>query len=308
MVLVRTVVNSRSQAQAHADIKAPVYSMPSKPSSSDSDAMSVAAEHLPKSPTNIEALPNELLSTIFGFLDNEPPSASGLLDEPIFDLTCSDVTDLKAGSLVSKRWRQAILPSLHKYARFVFPSLDFKKIDLRDEIRPFFNFVKKYSLQKVVLSLVLLIRDGDLACHLDWIVRVDGCTKFWQLVFATIDPTDLIIVAPPLALGGLTSCRISIQDSLVFDNVFHYLRLQRDPVSSDFEGMTATETSAVIAEDAKPLDAINIASKSHLDGFMENGSSVSQILPELDYLASVKALPRAPRSIIFDIRNWSTIL
>jgi len=262
--------------------EAPVYSMPSELPTSASDALS-AADYHQNSPAYIDGLPNELLSNIFGLLSNNSPSASRLLDEPTIDVTYSDVTDLKASSLVSKRWRQTILPSLYKYARFILPNLESRNIDLLDGIVPFLNFVKKNSLQKVVSSLILLVRDQDPTSYLDWMTRVDSCTKFWNSVFAIIDPTDLIIVAPPMALGSLTSCRISLQNSLDFDNTLHYLRLQRYLNSED-------GAVTVIEENSRP------------------SQTIYEPTDDSENLNFVQAPPRATKSILFDIRKWSSLL
>lgn len=172
---------------------------------------------------------------------------------------------------------------------------------------PFFDFVKKHALHKVISSLVLLIREGDLACHFNWIFRLNGCAKFWRSVFAAINPNELIIVAPPMALGGLTSCRVSFQDALDFDNPLHYLRLQKAPPSNGQGAIIATDNS-IGEEGKKSIETILDAAKEFSSGSVENGSPSSQGSSQTEYSTSADAIPRATNSVLFDIQDWTAIL
>ena len=66
---------------------------------------------------NFDGLPEELQLLILGFLDTTPPSSSRLRQEPSLALTDNKNRTLKRLSLVSKRWRRLVLPTLFKYAR-----------------------------------------------------------------------------------------------------------------------------------------------------------------------------------------------
>jgi hypothetical protein len=184
-------------------------------------------------PATIQILPNELLSNIFGFLDGPPPSALALYDEPTFELTHAEVADLKAVSLVSQRWRHAILPILFRHTRFIVPEPKIHRPALSQAIQPFLHFASKNSLHKVITSFTLLVHDKKVKDNPDGLYRLDGFAAFWEALFGTIDPAELLIVAPAEALGALTSCHIDMEDSWTFDCPCHYLRLQRPPLLRD---------------------------------------------------------------------------
>lgn len=67
--------------------------------------------------TNLNSLPEELQLLILEFLNSPPPSSSRLRQEPSLTLTDNEDRTLKHISLVSKRWRRLVLPTLFKYAR-----------------------------------------------------------------------------------------------------------------------------------------------------------------------------------------------
>lgn len=191
-----------------------------------------APDDLPPAAT-IQILPNELLSNIFAFLDGPQPSTSVLHEEPSFNLTRAGATDLKAVSLVSKKWRQAILPVLFRHARFMVAGPEAHRPALRQMIQPFIDFANQGSLHKAIISFTLVIEDKNLAGNPAEPGRFDGFRDFWELLFDTIDPAELIVVAPVEALGALTSCRIYMEDAWTFDCPCHYLRLRKSPILSD---------------------------------------------------------------------------
>lgn len=66
---------------------------------------------------SISSLPEELQLLVLDFLDSPPPSSSRLRQEPCLALTDSADRTLKCVSLISKRWRRLVLPTLFKYTR-----------------------------------------------------------------------------------------------------------------------------------------------------------------------------------------------
>lgn len=67
--------------------------------------------------TSLNSLPEELQLLIIDFLDSPSPSSSRLRREPSLALTDSENRTLKHISLISKRWRRLVLPTLFKYTR-----------------------------------------------------------------------------------------------------------------------------------------------------------------------------------------------
>lgn len=240
------------------------------------------------SPTTIEMLPNELLSNIFGFLDSPKPSTSALRDEPHFTLTQTGDVDLKAISVVSKRWRRLILPLLFRHARFIAAKSEGPNPLLQQEIQPFLDFAAQDSLQHVIKSLTLVIEDNRIAHNPDEIDRLNGFGTFWEALFATIDLADLVIAAPVDALGALTSCHVFMEDAWTFDCPYHYLRLQRgeSPISNDF---------TLAASVTLPGEDVNISANQEIEApaINENFTSSST---------------RSETSPLFEIRPWSSLL
>ena len=179
----------------------------------------------------IDVLPNEILSYIFGYLDSPAPSISTLREEPVFELTNAEVANLKTVSLVSKRWRGAILPLLFKHSRFIITEPTASRLPLLEVVRPFLDFSRNNSLNKVTTSFVLLVSDKKVGNRSDYNRRSDRFEAFWETIFKTIDPTELLIVAHPEALGALTSCSVFLSDAWCFDSPYHYLQLQRSPLN-----------------------------------------------------------------------------
>jgi hypothetical protein len=66
---------------------------------------------------SLDSLPEELQLLVLEFIDTPPPSSGRLRHEPCLTLTDSEDQTLKCISLVSKRWRRLVLPTLFKYAR-----------------------------------------------------------------------------------------------------------------------------------------------------------------------------------------------
>ncbi|KAM0709752.1 hypothetical protein Q7P35_003792 [Cladosporium inversicolor] len=73
--------------------------------------------HVTLNMANLNSLPEELQLLILEFLDTPSPASSRLRQEPSLALTDNEDRTLKRLSLVSKRWRRLVLPTLLKYAR-----------------------------------------------------------------------------------------------------------------------------------------------------------------------------------------------
>jgi len=275
----------------------------------------------PSTSTSINSLPNELLSNIFGFLDAPQPSASALLDEPIFELTHAEVANLKTLSLISKRWRHIVLPMLFKHARFIASASETKPWPmLGEEIQPFLDFVVKNSLDKTIISFVLLARNKKITYLSDGPEQWNEFTSFWRSLFGIIDPTELLIVAPAETLGVLTSCHVYTQDNWNFDCPYHYLKLQQpsskkkqlpgeklEPLPSNLAGVNIGDLSK------HSVEPVHNSPESLLRRPLDTSSSSSQSVPQQEPPSSRAPLeewefPRAESSALFDIRPWSTLL
>jgi hypothetical protein len=178
-----------------------------------------------------ELLPNELLANIFEFLDSPKPSSfeSVLHDEPHFNLTKSNNTPLKAASCVSKRWRRGTIPLLFKHAQLIVEEKKTPWSTLDEMIQPFFDFVGEHQLRRIVQSFTFIVHEEKLANIVNKQEISKGFLSFWGRLFQVIDPQELLVVAPVVALGPLTNCRVYLSDAWSFDCPCHYLRLQMPP-------------------------------------------------------------------------------
>lgn len=295
---------------------------------------SIAATDRTPSVTNIESLPNELLTNIFGYLDTPKPSGFVLRDEPVFDLTHSEVTDLKSMSCVSKRWRRATLPLLFKFAQFIVAESKTQRPIIGEVMAPFFTFVKSNSLRKVIASFTFLILDKNITHTLDGGDRLDSFSEFWYSLFKIIDPVDLLIVAPAEALGAVTACRIHMEDAWCFSDCHcHYLHLQRSPTSvlespsievvplednstagqtsealeSVSENLSINDTPDVLNHPAE--EALSTASFYRDEEGTTDGNQQDPLQAEASSSAAVVSKPaRALSSALFDVRPWTTLL
>ncbi|RDL39113.1 uncharacterized protein BP5553_03453 [Venustampulla echinocandica] len=210
--------------------------------------------------SNIEILPNEILSSIFRCLDTPKPSDSALHDEPTFDLTHTRSATLKAISCVSKRWRLETFPILFKYARCILPKLA-TSTSLSTPTEPFLDFVRRYSLRKVISSFTLVIHGESITCDSKATYRLDGVEAFWYSLFKIIDPVEVLLAAPVPVLGALTACSVSMEDAYRLDCPCHYLRLKRSSTlvsnSPVLEGISAHEypTNNQTREIVEPVTA-----------------------------------------------------
>lgn len=121
-------------------------------------------------PTSISCLPAELLSHVFSFLDGPAPSDLRLHDQPHADMLRSpdlQSQPLKNVSLVSRRWRAAVLPLLFRHAVWYFDRFDLMQADhLKDspaaaaaaEAVPLLPFVRDSGLASYVRTLTLVAR------------------------------------------------------------------------------------------------------------------------------------------------------
>jgi hypothetical protein len=315
------------------------------PPAEKGEAEIVTIENTPiiarKAPMTIDTLPNELLSQIFGFLDIPPPSTNSadLLDEPKFELTDAATADLKTSSRVSKRWREATLPTLFRHARFVIAKPEPKMLvhNLMKEIQPFLEFVNKNAMVKIITTFVLAVNDRSITGD-EYVPehKLDVFADFWRLLFQTIDPVELLVIAHPQILGRFTSCHVYKADTWNFDCPCHYLRLQR-PAALPTQP-TITEKAVLPHEYPTSLDAHEVAEpvtsnfsvenvpedllKHEPTPVMINGSSESPAgltdsTPEPSSSGSGRLVDAAleplqilhpQASTLFEIRPWSTIL
>ena len=116
-------------------------------------------------PTSIDVLPPELLSQIFGYLALAPPSGARLNEQPKVNMFSSPDTPLKNISLVSKRWRAIVLPSLFRHVLWAFDRWDLLLFEPGQEVdplegMPLLRFLHEHDLGRHVDTLIMLVSDS----------------------------------------------------------------------------------------------------------------------------------------------------
>lgn len=219
-------------------------------------------------------------------------------------MTSAEVADFKAISQVSKRWRTAILPALFKHSRFIVH--DPKHLPrplLKDEIQPFLKFLRQHSLEGKVTSFALQVRDEKVQNTIEGAHQLNGFASFWELLFETVNPTELLIIAPAEALGALTSCHVYLQDRWSFDCPYQYLRLQQPQILDDKLKVTSDESQSVRNPPSNDTSAHSLEDVPDTAQVVTQSGSSSTRPPLQEW-----QFARAESSALFDIRPWSSLL
>ncbi|KAK3358761.1 F-box domain-containing protein [Lasiosphaeria hispida] len=116
-------------------------------------------------PITIGALPPELLDHIFLYLDNGPPSASRLHDQPTPNMLRSPEQTLKNVSLVDRKWRAIVLPILFRHAVWTFDRWDLLLVEPGQNVSPvdgipFLRFLRDHGFDHYVDSLTMIVSNS----------------------------------------------------------------------------------------------------------------------------------------------------
>lgn len=214
--------------------------------------------------TNIHALPTEMLSHIFSFLDSPAPSDERLHDQPHAhmlkepDLSSQNLKNL---SLVSKQWRATVLPLLFRNAIWYLDQSDLSLVDLEQSsgphsMIPLLSFVRDNNLTSYVKTLTLVVvkstrvrstgaggieinRSGDSETSPDPFGPLNRAGRerdmvfnqdtnwLWNLIFDLLDPLRFTIIASPRTLASLLARMLFLGDAWSFYQSHHVLSLSR---------------------------------------------------------------------------------
>lgn len=214
--------------------------------------------------TSIHALPTEMLSHIFSFLDSPAPSDERLHDQPHAhmlkepDLSSQNLKNL---SLVSKQWRATVLPLLFRNAIWYLDQSDLSLVDLEQSsgphsMIPLLSFVRDNNLTSYVKTLTLVVvkstrvrstgaggieinRSGDSETSPDPFGPLNRAGRerdmvfnqdtnwLWNLIFDLLDPLRFTIIASPRTLASLLARMLFLGDAWSFYQSHHVLSLSR---------------------------------------------------------------------------------
>ncbi|KAH0545140.1 hypothetical protein FGG08_000752 [Glutinoglossum americanum] len=176
----------------------------------------------------LQSLATEIVELILSFLDLTPPSSAylassvNLPSETLEDITSSPNIPLKSLSLVSRVWRNITLQRLFKHVRLRLASLSFS-LGLTD-FHTFLRFVDTQTLGRHIESIVVVGSGGPNGC-IDRF-RETG-RSFWPLLFAHVDPKDVIVYSTPEFVDILTAFDLFLDDAWAYEIPFQLLHLQQ---------------------------------------------------------------------------------
>ncbi|KDN66136.1 putative F-box domain-containing protein [Colletotrichum sublineola] len=211
---------------------------------------------------SIEDLPNEILAQIFSHLDRPAPSDSKLHDQPssfmlqnlFFD------RDLKATSLVCKRWRDAILPALFRHVVWTFDRFELPLMEETGDpasAMDFLVFLRTNDLTNYVKSLTLFVEDamGGISDGTSsaTLMETGFANKasysedynwLWRTIFQHIDPVRFTIIASPRVMAQLLSRMLFLGDAWNFSMPQHVLSLSRKDKTTATTRYKSTATAS----------------------------------------------------------------
>ena len=109
---------------------------------------------------------------------------------------------------------------------------------LRRSFTHFAAFVSQYDLKHLIKSVVV---HTDKEYELRHIATADAplsraVSEIWSKVFGVLDPTRLVVAAPPATMAALCDTQMLSSDSWAFDMKMHYLELKTDQAAATARG------------------------------------------------------------------------
>ncbi|KAK5659894.1 hypothetical protein OQA88_13357 [Cercophora sp. LCS_1] len=292
-----------------------------------------------QSRATMDALPPELLSQVFSFLDSTPPSDSRLHDQPKRDMFKTRETDLRNVTLVSRQWRAVVLPRLFRHAswtldRWALPLVEPGDASKSPEEFPFLRFLNYNNLGRHVDTLVIrmensrkgMTRRAEIGRVLDqagsnsagdgsetedtpiftnerpihkpgnpkivnrWALYSEDIGWFWELVFATVDPRRITLVASPQTLASVLGRAIYLGDAWSFSHdLINILSLSQ-------------ETRSKTAPSA-PKTAVQTGDTSSAASGFQDPSALPPATME-----GLRNVPSGKPNVLFTIRPWTHLL
>lgn len=277
--------------------------------------------------TSIHALPTEMLSHIFSFLDSPAPSDERLHDQPHAhmlkepDLSSQNLKNL---SLVSKEWRATVLPLLFRNAIWYLDQSDLSLVDLEQSsgphsMIPLLSFVRDNNLTSYVKTLTLVVvkstrvrstggggieinRSGDSETSPDPFGPLNRAGRerdmvfnqdtnwLWNLIFDLLDPLRFTIIASPRTLASLLARMLFLGDAWSFYQSHHVLSLSQ------------SQTKVASPDKESEVDATN-----EEEGQPTSHAPASAAQPSLSSSSVPLPAKRIPCDL-FTIRPWKALL
>lgn len=135
----------------------------------------------------------------------------------------------------------------------------------------FSRFVREYALKRHIKSIVVYT---DKEYELRHVPTADAnlaraVAEIWSQIFFRLEPTRVVVAAPPTTLAGLLDVQMLSSDAWAFDMKIHYIELlQREPHSID-------DMSLRCGSACRPWDVALIHRRPWIHLGYNEGSSIS---------------------------------
>lgn len=215
-----------------------------------------------------DALPPELLGHVFAYLDQPPPSDGRLHEQPRMRMLHEPQCPLKIISLVSKRWRAIVLPTLFRHVLWSLEPTGLLAARPRDDEKavdqlPMLAFLQANDLGRHVLTFTMIVvhaqsfdttspatsssshHDLDsggpaadpVPFHLanpSFSIYNENHSWLWNALLGLVDPLRFTIMASPQTLARLFAAALFIGDADLFASgeQLHIFSLSRESRSA----------------------------------------------------------------------------
>ncbi|KAK0721005.1 hypothetical protein B0H67DRAFT_465568, partial [Lasiosphaeris hirsuta] len=266
----------------------------------------------------IGALPPELLFHIFLYLDNGPPSAFRLHDQPTLDMLKSPEQTLKNVSLVDRKWRAVVLPILFRHVLWAFDRWDLLLVEPGQNVNPvdgipLLRFLRDHDLNSYVDTLTMIVSTSESGATAAREAKADlfvGASRsphivnraatynednnwLWEMLFSLMNLNRITLMASPQMLASLLSRMLFVGDAWSFSrDLLHILSLSRDTKSRKEAPSESTETHAP--------QVSNSGSSPHAPS---GPDPLSHLLP-----TSSRRRPQPAPNALFTIRPWQHLV
>lgn len=229
------------------------------------------ASILRRTPSLIEALPNELLDDVLNYLIPEPPHPQLFHEIPGREDLSVTTDYLKCFSSASSRLREISRAYLFTHLRLKLQDQD-----------SFLEFLEKYSLKHIVKSVVLNIDSTDSASE---------TVACWKRILDLVNPEDLIIVATPNQLADLAGCTLEDTQAWAFDIPLQIIQFrQPSPRISDPD---FSPGSSIF--NARPWSQIRFNEGTSLAAYSNYEYYLLRVPSFMDHWGSVDPLQNIPK-------------
>lgn len=153
----------------------------------------------------------------------------------------------------------------------------------------FIRFTKQYDLKNYIKSIVV---HSETEYKLRHVATADAplaraVREIWEAIFSNLDPTRMVVAAPPSTLSGLLDTQMLSTDAWAFDMKMHYIEFaQRDPQRSSHRNKECRQWDNALVH-RKPWTHLNYNEGSSITAYSTYEYHLKQS-PKMLYLTLLR--------------------